>query len=397
MNKKYSIIIPTHNAIQYLPTCINTIINQDYEDYELIISDDNSTDGTSEYLSNIVHRNVKIIRPKERLTMVEHFEWALKFATGEWVMFLGSDDGLQSYFFELADVLTEKANKKNIRTIMSQRAYYFWPESELLYGENLLSFTAMKQVKILKTKYEIFSTLMGFQNYFELPEMYGTSIFNKGIIEEALKLQNGRLFTTIPPDANLGAIACCLEKKYLKSFIPLGWVGTSSSRVVSTIKPNVINTKLPRQGQGVGYDYYSGDFLLGSSAIYFWNALKISKCIDKNKKIKFLNGKILLYLIFAGVRAEIYMSRKRISLNRIDLLKDLAKRNNCNNYVINALAPFLYILYIQVITSKKISNRVSMFFVKTFKIKLFRDSDKEIELNKISKQIHNSLNKLNIL
>jgi glycosyltransferase involved in cell wall biosynthesis len=37
---KYKIIIPTHNTPKYLPACINTVINQDYNDYELIISDE---------------------------------------------------------------------------------------------------------------------------------------------------------------------------------------------------------------------------------------------------------------------------------------------------------------------------------------------------------------------
>ena len=50
---KYSIIIPVHNGLKYLPTCIETIINQDYDNYELIISDDNSTDGTKEFLNSL--------------------------------------------------------------------------------------------------------------------------------------------------------------------------------------------------------------------------------------------------------------------------------------------------------------------------------------------------------
>ena len=52
-NPKYSIILPARNGFNYLPTCINTIIDQNYNDYELIISDDHSNDGTKQYLNNL--------------------------------------------------------------------------------------------------------------------------------------------------------------------------------------------------------------------------------------------------------------------------------------------------------------------------------------------------------
>ena len=96
---KYSIIIPVRNGIQYLPSCINTILVQKYSNYELIISNDHSTDGTKEYLDTLSNnKNIKIIEPAEPLSMTEHWEWALSHATGEWQIFVGQDDGLQHYF-----------------------------------------------------------------------------------------------------------------------------------------------------------------------------------------------------------------------------------------------------------------------------------------------------------
>ena len=123
---KYSIIIPVHNGLKYLPTCIETIINQDYDNYELIISDDNSTDGTKEFLNSLKSNpNIKIVFTKKRLTVVEHFEWAYKHSCGEWVMFLGSDDGLQRYFFKLSDQLTKLAEENKLKIICPFRHNYF--------------------------------------------------------------------------------------------------------------------------------------------------------------------------------------------------------------------------------------------------------------------------------
>ena len=112
---KYSVLLPAYNGGKYLPTCVETIISQDFSDYELIVSDDHSTDNTKEYLSTLNHPNVKIVYPAESMSMAEHWEWVLSQACGEWIMFVGQDDGLQPYFFKLAERLTAYANQKKIR------------------------------------------------------------------------------------------------------------------------------------------------------------------------------------------------------------------------------------------------------------------------------------------
>ncbi len=47
---KYSIIVPCYNALPYVKTTVELILRQKYEDFELIISDDHSVDGTSDYI-----------------------------------------------------------------------------------------------------------------------------------------------------------------------------------------------------------------------------------------------------------------------------------------------------------------------------------------------------------
>ncbi len=49
---KYSVLLPTRNGAAYLKNCIGSVINQHYEDYELIISDNANTDGTSGILDS---------------------------------------------------------------------------------------------------------------------------------------------------------------------------------------------------------------------------------------------------------------------------------------------------------------------------------------------------------
>ena len=50
---KYSVLLPTYNKLNYLKYTIESVLKNDYKNFELIISNDFSTDGTEEYLSTI--------------------------------------------------------------------------------------------------------------------------------------------------------------------------------------------------------------------------------------------------------------------------------------------------------------------------------------------------------
>jgi len=386
---KYSIIIPVHNGVKYLPTCVETIINQEYSNYELIISDDHSTDGTDLYLNDFLHPNVRIIYPEKRMSMVEHFEWSLNQAYGDWIIFVGADDGLQSYFFTLADQLTQIADKKKIRAIMSERAYFFWPGCESVYGKIAVSFNAIKSVRILNCKFQSLLTLLGFQTYFELPEMYTTSLFKRSLIEEAKQKQNGNLFCTIPPDANLGAIACSLEHKYLKSLIPLGWIGTSPETVVISME-SVSNSKV-NPNPKIEYHKLSGDFALRSCSIYYWNALLKTKTLRKRYINIILLSKIFRTFMFAGVLAEIKLSSKIDSKPRYDFFKIAVKLNRCNIFIVKTISYIFPVLYKFYGIKRSLHLKLLGKFIPTLKHNLFWDKESTINFINVSLKIKSEL------
>lgn len=150
--------------------------------------------------------------------------------------------GMQAYFFELADILTDIALEHGLRTITSSRAYFFWKGCESVYRDIAISYVATNKWAIKSIKCDGLKALFGLITYFDLPQMYTTSLFHQDLLDEARLLQNGSVLTAHPQDANLAAIAYSLEDKYLRSFIPLGWVGTSpksAGMAVSCFKVNV--------------------------------------------------------------------------------------------------------------------------------------------------------------
>ena len=64
MNKLVSVIIPNYNSFLYIEDTINSVLNQSYENIEIIVVDDFSSDDSVKLVSKISqnHKNIKIIR-----------------------------------------------------------------------------------------------------------------------------------------------------------------------------------------------------------------------------------------------------------------------------------------------------------------------------------------------
>ncbi|QDO93683.1 glycosyltransferase [Formosa sediminum] len=93
----FSIIIPTYNSSEVLEVAINSIIKQTYKNYEIVIIDGGSNDGTLDLLKNYVLKYPNSIRFKSEKDkgIYDAMNKGINFSEGEWLFFLGSDD----YFY----------------------------------------------------------------------------------------------------------------------------------------------------------------------------------------------------------------------------------------------------------------------------------------------------------
>lgn len=94
----FSIVIPAYNAEAYLPQCLDSIFEQDYYNYEVIVIDDGSTDGTAALLSTYAekHHNLHILS-QENHGMATARNRGLDIAQGEYIIFVDSDDWLADH------------------------------------------------------------------------------------------------------------------------------------------------------------------------------------------------------------------------------------------------------------------------------------------------------------
>ena len=87
-----SIIMPSYNTASYIKESIQSVLNQIYTNWELIIVDDCSTDETDEVINTITDSRIKYFKNKENSGAAMSRNKALREARGQWVAFLDSDD-----------------------------------------------------------------------------------------------------------------------------------------------------------------------------------------------------------------------------------------------------------------------------------------------------------------
>ncbi len=91
---KISIIIPTRERALYLPYALQTALAIPDPNIEIIVSDNASTDGTSDLLETFDDPRLIRLNTMRRVSMRENFQLALDHATGDYVIYIGDDDAV---------------------------------------------------------------------------------------------------------------------------------------------------------------------------------------------------------------------------------------------------------------------------------------------------------------
>lgn len=89
-NDLISVVIPTYNRVSFLKEAIDSVLDQTFRNFELIVVDDGSTDKTSELLLSY-DKKIKVIKKANKGPSSARNR-GIKAAKGEWIAFLDSDD-----------------------------------------------------------------------------------------------------------------------------------------------------------------------------------------------------------------------------------------------------------------------------------------------------------------
>lgn len=107
---KISVVVPVYNTAQYLNKCLDSIINQTYQDIEVIIVNDGSTDNSQKIIDEYKEKYPEKVKSlnKENGGLSSARNCGIELATGEYIAFIDSDDYID---IELFDKLKNEIDK----------------------------------------------------------------------------------------------------------------------------------------------------------------------------------------------------------------------------------------------------------------------------------------------
>jgi ADP-heptose:LPS heptosyltransferase/glycosyltransferase involved in cell wall biosynthesis len=98
MSCTLSVLIPTYNYGRYLPEAIDSVLSQDFTDFEVLIGDDASTDDSADVIRRYAARDsrIRIQLHSANLGLAANWNWCLQQARGKYIKYLFGDDCLAS-------------------------------------------------------------------------------------------------------------------------------------------------------------------------------------------------------------------------------------------------------------------------------------------------------------
>ncbi len=107
---KFSVLLPTRNRLEYLRYAIASVLKQNYDNWEVIVSDNYSENDIKGYVESLKDPRIKYFRTFSFLPVTDSWNFALEKSTGDYVIMLGDDDCLLKGYFKTCIKLIHEHN-----------------------------------------------------------------------------------------------------------------------------------------------------------------------------------------------------------------------------------------------------------------------------------------------
>lgn len=122
---KFSVLLPTRNRLDYLKYAITSVLRQNYDNWEIIISDNASSENIEEYVHSLNEPRIIYSRSQEFLTVTQNWNRCLDLHTGDYVIMLGDDDFILKNYFAIASKLIQTFHQPDL--IYTNAFLYAYP------------------------------------------------------------------------------------------------------------------------------------------------------------------------------------------------------------------------------------------------------------------------------
>lgn len=145
-NRLVSIIMPVYNSEKFLDKAIQSVLDQTYQEWELVVINDASTDQSKAMLAKYTDQRIIVIENHENMGIAKTRNRGIELAKGEYISFLDSDD------WWLPEKLEHQLNIMQTQSIkFSCSAYYVSDESGNIINERNVTVGFKQYQQLLKT------------------------------------------------------------------------------------------------------------------------------------------------------------------------------------------------------------------------------------------------------
>lgn len=233
----FSVIIPTRNRAHLLRYSLQSALDQSFDNYEIVVSNNCSEDNTGEVARDVGGSRVRYVEPDQTLSMPDHWEFALEQARGQYVTYLCDDDAwCPDILRRVAEVVAGNGNQ----LVVSGSAAYYGSNWLNPGDRNSLSIRSHTGQTRSCNSSETLEYLFQCVNTFHAPRMLNSFCHRDALAR--VRADVGRLFL-LCPDYSFAALILTdvLEWSYIDEPLRLQGVfaeGIGSSQVFDRGKPS---------------------------------------------------------------------------------------------------------------------------------------------------------------
>lgn len=211
----FSIVIPTYNRQDLLSYAIQSVLWQTFGDYEIIVSDNFSTDGTASVVKQFKDPRVKYIQTPEHFVIADSFEFSRKHANGNLIIMMSDDD---IFLPTMLEILYNEYRQHNAEFLFSKLAEYkdnSFPGLE----RNILTCPSFSGVSRIIDADELLIPLFTFGNI--MLNYHPSAFAFSSTLANTVANRTGRFFQTNGVEFFAWPLASVLSKKIVYIDLPL--------------------------------------------------------------------------------------------------------------------------------------------------------------------------------
>lgn len=191
---RYSFLVPTHQRGSLLGSTLRGLLAQQHDNFQVVVSNNYSMDDTRAVLAEFEDDDrVTIVHTDRKMSMPDHWEFAMDYVDGEHVIILGDDDGVRTDFLAALDIVLEETGANIVKFKTALYYHADWPDEK----RNRFEFDERcTNDFFVADKHAVIADFCAFRDYMVFPNLLQTS-FSLELFRK-VRARCGQMFVGAP-------------------------------------------------------------------------------------------------------------------------------------------------------------------------------------------------------